>query len=33
MAEKSSGKKLTANELILQKLKETFDQDENVAND
>ena len=33
MAERSSGNKLTANELVLQKLKETFDRNENVAVD
>jgi hypothetical protein len=33
MAERPSGKKLTANELVLQKLKETFDRNENVAVD
>lgn len=33
MAERPSGKKLTVNELILQKLKETFDRDENVTAD
>ncbi len=31
MAERPSGMKLTANELLLQKLKETFDQNENAA--
>lgn len=33
MAERPSGKKLTANELVLRKLKETFDRNENVAAD
>lgn len=33
MAERPSGKKLTANELVLQKLKETFERNENVAAD
>jgi hypothetical protein len=31
MAERSSGKKLTANELALQKLKETFERNEHVT--
>lgn len=31
MAERPRGKKLTANELVLRKLKETFDRNENVA--
>lgn len=30
MAEKPSGKKLTADELVLQKLKETFERNENI---
>lgn len=33
MAKRTSGKKLTVNELILQKLKETFDRNENVTAD
>lgn len=33
MAERTSGKKLTANELVLQKLKETFNRNENVTVD
>lgn len=33
MAEKPGGKKLTANELVLQKLKETFERNGNVAAD
>ncbi|MUT67449.1 hypothetical protein [Paenibacillus sp. NEAU-GSW1] len=33
MAERPSGNKLTANELVLRKLKETFDRNENVAAD
>jgi hypothetical protein len=31
MAERPSGKKLRANELVLQKLKETFDRNENAV--
>ncbi|MDQ0060739.1 hypothetical protein [Paenibacillus harenae] len=31
MAERPSGKKLTANELVLQNLKESFDRNENVT--
>src|SRR5690606_35298055 len=33
MAERTSGKKLIANELVLQKLKETFDRNENITAD
>lgn len=33
MAERPSGKKLKENELVLQKLKETFDRNENVTVD
>ncbi|MHA6481651.1 hypothetical protein ACX1C1_07080 [Paenibacillus sp. strain BS8-2] len=33
MAERPSGKKLTANELVLQKLKETFERNGNVTSD
>ncbi|WP_146217226.1 MULTISPECIES: hypothetical protein [Paenibacillus] len=33
MAESPSEKKLTANEMILQKLKETFDRNENITVD
>jgi hypothetical protein len=33
MVERPCGKKLTANELVLQKLKETFDRNENVTSD
>lgn len=33
MAERPSGKKLTSNEMILQKLKETFDRNENITTD
>ncbi|MFE0555072.1 hypothetical protein ACFW1P_03920 [Paenibacillus sp. NPDC058910] len=33
MAERPSGKKLTANELVLRKLKETFDRNGNVTAD
>ncbi|MDB5054115.1 MAG: hypothetical protein JWM44_2165 [Bacilli bacterium] len=33
MAERPSGKKLTANELVLKKLKETFERNGNVAVD
>ncbi|MGG4495459.1 hypothetical protein [Brevibacillus reuszeri] len=33
MAERPSGKKLTANKLVPQKLKETFDRNENVTTD
>lgn len=33
MAERPSGKKLTANELVLQQLKETFERNENVTAD
>jgi hypothetical protein len=33
MAERKSGKKLTADELVLKKLKKTFDRDENVTAD
>lgn len=33
MAESPSGKKLTANKLVLQKLKQTFERNENVTDD
>ncbi|WP_165972432.1 hypothetical protein [Paenibacillus piri] len=33
MAERPSGKKLTVNELVLQKLKDMFDRNENVTSD
>lgn len=33
MAERPSGKKLTANELVLRKLKETFERNENIIVD